>query len=576
MNKVSLNKIRKMQLGGWQQLGDQQTKQLQNIPYYSNNLIFNSVPTVPITPPYKSTISPNYSTSQSSLNGNPFKVRLNDQVQQNIKDYQQSTVDAMVNKQHKAQAWNQFVNTTGTVSNILNQITPQSYLGKYAYLAQGLDNAANTAAAAFPVAAPYIEAAQGLERMSRILGLATDNMTVQDTILDKVPGLGALNAAFGRRSHNLDINKETEETVGSDYGDTYQDIYKAKQKANKKYGLFSTGARHSANRFIDRMNNYQDVMTGISDNAQRVLSQSTDANIKRFSLGQDGGIKQQYLRVARIGAKLPKVKDKIEWQPVITIDNPIKLEKGGKTTRTLEQLIAYAKEQNPRFIQRMSEPLRYITLPNGQKATHKMGWGTSDFGNGEQPFIYSEIQEDDNGELKDFGKDAAKRALQKKNYFLVNNPEEARLFTNSEDLEHGYKSGWKDFFKPFYKNGGNVTIQVTVIKEPKEEPKEEPKNVIPDGALHAHKHHMDNADSLTQKGIPVVDDKGEQQAEIEKAELILNLQVTEELESLFKQYNEESNKKQKDKYAEQAGRLLVYQIIHNTDDRINLIDSINV
>lgn len=67
----------------------------------------------------------------------------------------------------------------------------------------------------------------------------------------------------------------------------------------------------------------------------------------------------------------------------------------------------------------MSEPLRYITLPNGQKATHKMSWGTSDFGNGEQPFIYSEIQEDDNGELKDFGKDAMKRAIQKKTISLL-------------------------------------------------------------------------------------------------------------------------------------------------------------
>lgn len=448
MNKVSLNKIRKMQLGGWQQLGDQQTKQLQNIPYYSNNLIFNSAPTVPITPPYKSTISPNYSVSQGSLNGNPFKVRLNDQVQQNIKDYQQSTVDAMVNKQHKAQTWNQFVNTAGTVSNILNQITPQSYLGKYAYLAQGLDNAANTAAAAFPAAAPYIAAAQGLERMNRILGWTTDNMTVQDTLLDKTP-FGVFNAALGKRSHNLDINKETEETVGSDYGDTYQDIYKAKEKANKKYGLFSTGARHRANRFIDRMNNYQDVMTGISDNAQRVLAQSTDSNIKRFSLGQDGGIKQQYLRVARIGAKLPKVKDKIEWQPVITIDNPIKLEKGG-----------------------------------------------------------------------------------------------------------------------------DITIQIAVVKEkPKQEEvkQEEPKNVIPDGALHAHKHHMDNTDSLTQKGIPVVDDKGEQQAEIEKDEIILHLKLTNKLEELQEKY-EKASKTEQDKLAIEAGKLLVEEILHNTIDNTNLID----
>lgn len=450
MNKVSLNKIRKMQLGGntWQQVGNQQVQNAFGGYYNGRNAYTEPV----LSRTYYPSALPVINTGnipQGSLNGNPFKVRLNDQVQQNIKDYQQSTVDAMVNKQHKAQTWNQFVNTAGTVSNILNQITPQSYLGKYAYLAQGLDNAANTAAAAFPAAAPYIEAAQGLERISRILGLATDNMTVQDTVLDKVPGLGALNAAFGKRSHNLDINKETEETVGSDYGDTYQDIYKAKEKANKKYGLFSTGARHNANRFIDRMNNYQDVMTGISDNAQRVLAQSTDANIMRYNLGQDGGIKQQYLRVARIGAKLPKVKDKIEWQPVITIDDPIKLEKGG-----------------------------------------------------------------------------------------------------------------------------DITIQIAVVKEkPKQEEvkQEEPKNVIPDGALHAHKHHMDNTDSLTQKGIPVVDDKGEQQAEIEKDEIILHLKLTNKLEELQEKY-EKASKTEQDKLAIEAGKLLVEEILHNTIDNTNLID----
>lgn len=116
--------------------------------------------------------------------------------------------------------------------------------------------------------------------------------------------------------------------------------------------------------------------------------------------------------------------------------------------------------------------------------------------------------------------------------------------------------------------------------KPKQEPEKveetNQKNVIPEGALHAHKHHMENAEDLTKKGIPVVDNKGEQQAEIERAELILSLEVTQELESLYKQYNEETSKDKKDKYAEQAGELLVYQIIHNTDDRINLIKSINV
>lgn len=116
--------------------------------------------------------------------------------------------------------------------------------------------------------------------------------------------------------------------------------------------------------------------------------------------------------------------------------------------------------------------------------------------------------------------------------------------------------------------------------KPKQEPEKieetNQKNVIPEGALHAHKHHMENAEDLTKKGIPVVDNNGEQQAEIERAELILSLEVTQELESLYKQYNEETSKDKKDKYAEQAGKLLVYQIIHNTDDRINLIKSINV
>ena len=460
MNKVSLNKIRKMQLGGWQQLGDQQTKQLQNIPYYSNNLIFNSVPTVPITPPYKSTISPNYSASQGSLNGNPFKVRLNDQVQQNIKDYQQSTVDAMI-KQHqqKLAKLGNIAGTVGKYADMASAFLPQNstYEGSYGHLAQGIDNLGNTASDVVmqfnPLIGGIMKSGMLLGKGLSAIGLGTDGMTLQDSILNNnvmnATPIGMLNAAFGKRSHNLDINKETEETVGSDYGDTYQDIYKAKQKANKKYGLFSTGARHSANRFIDRMNNYQDVMTGISDNAQRVLAQSTDANIKRFSLGQDGGIKQQYLRVARIGAKLPKVKDKIEWQPVITIDNPIKLEKGG-----------------------------------------------------------------------------------------------------------------------------DITIQIAVVKEkPKQEEvkQEEPKNVIPDGALHAHKHHMDNTDSLTQKGIPVVDDKGEQQAEIEKDEIILHLKLTNKLEELQEKY-EKASKTEQDKLAIEAGKLLVEEILHNTIDNTNLID----
>lgn len=467
----------------------------------------------------------------------------------------------------------------GTAADMISGILPINaiYNGSEGQLAHGLDSLGKSASdmvmKANPMVGGIMKGAMALGQGLSAIGLGTDGMTKQDAILNSnlmnVTPLGMINAAFGKRSHQFTINQDTIKSVGSDYDDTVGDIYDAKRKANKKYGLFSTHARHKANRFIDAINTRQNIMTDISDNARRILAQNSDANAIRFNMAQNGGINQQYLRIAKLGTKLPKIKEKIEWQPVITIDDPIKLEKGDKTVRTLEQLIAYAKEQNPRFIQRMSEPLRYITLSNGQKATHKMGWGTSDFGNGEQPFIYSEIQEDDNGELKDFGKDAMKRALQKKNYLLVNNPEEAELFTNSEDLEHGYKSGWKDFFKPFYKDGGNITIQVTVVKDkPKEE---EAKNVIPAGALHANKHHMDNADSLTQKGIPVVNDKGEQQAEIEKDEIILHLKLTNKLEELQEKY-EKASKTEQDKLAIEAGKLLVEEILHNTIDNTNLID----
>jgi hypothetical protein len=34
------------------------------------------------------------------------------------------------------------------------------------------------------------------------------------------------------------------------------------------------------------------------------------------------------------------------------------------------------------------------------------------------------------------------------------------------------------------------------------------KNVIPEGALHKNKHHMEHTEGLTQKGIPVVDNEG--------------------------------------------------------------------
>lgn len=65
-------------------------------------------------------------------------------------------------------------------------------------------------------------------------------------------------------------------------------------------------------------------------------------------------------------------------------------------------------------------------------------------------------------------------------------------------------------------------------------------NILPEGKLHAHNHHLEDVDErledLTKKGIPIVtvSETGElsQVAEVEKEELILHLELTEQVEAL--------------------------------------------
>ena len=138
-----------------------------------------------------------------------------------------------------------------------------------------------------------------------------------------------------------------------------------------------------------------------------------------------------------------------------------------------------------------------------------------------------------------------------------------------------------------FKNGGNIDLMKTFewVPEFKDGGKTKEsdipeieettqKNVIPEGALHKNKHHMEHAEGLTKKGIPVIDENGEQQAEIEHSEIIFTLEVTKKLEEYYQIfYSEESSNKEKEQAAIDAGKLLVYQILENTDDRTNLIES---
>lgn len=205
-----------------------------------------------------------------------------------------------------------------------------------------------------------------------------------------------------------------------------------------------------------------------------------------------------------------------------------------KKSRTLEELIEYAKQQNPRFVQRMSEPIKDIDLGDGKRGTHKLSYAEVDG----RTIVYPEIYEGEDGELIFDPKNAVKHALDNKD-FLEMSPEEAELFTADN-----YKQGWPEFFQK-YLQGGKF-------------------NLIPEGALHARKHNID-VEGITKKGIPVVsespDGKLEQQAEIEREEIIFRLEVTKKIEELAKDGSDEA--------AIEAGKLLVKEILYNTVDNTN-------
>ena len=101
-------------------------------------------------------------------------------------------------------------------------------------------------------------------------------------------------------------------------------------------------------------------------------------------------------------------------------------------------------------------------------------------------------------------------------------------------------------------------------------------SVIPEGALHARKNNMEGAgEDITNKGIPVVDNKGEQQAEIERNEVIFSKKITDKIEELYKKYSsEETKESEKDEIAIEMGKILTCELMNNTDDRTGLIEEV--
>ena len=414
------------------------------------------------------------------------------------------------------------------------------------------------------------------------LGGGTDQQTTADKWMDSALfswNIGMLNGFAGKNTQDFGVDHSIMSQVGSSYGDSVNTISEAADKAGKKYGLFSAKARKKADAAINLARSQQNAMGNIADTAatQRLAVQSMGEQAGlAYSMMTSGGYDQKYTYAAKQGGSLEWNPDiELDWEPQVELnwELPVFKEGGnidineelewipelqsGNKIRTIEELIEYAKKQNPRFIQRLSKEPRGIKFTDDEGKEAEGSHYLESMGE----YVIPRIQEVD-GELQFFNpQDALNKAIETGNYLKLD-PEEAIIFAKQ------YKQGWPDFFKKFKEGGSLGDSDIPEIEETTQ------KNVIPEGALHKNKHHMEHAEGLTKKGIPVIDDDGDQQAEIEHSEIIFTLEVTKKLEEYYEIfYSDKSSNKEKEQAALDAGKLLVYQILENTEDRTGLIDS---
>ena len=444
----------------------------------------------------------------------------------------------------------------------------------------------------------------------------TDQMTGADKFFDSGIGTilgGFINQIGAQKSDPFATDVEALETVGSSYGGTSHDISEAARKANKKYGLFSSGARKKANEAARQVAAIQNTMAGVADTArdQRLAVQSMGEQAGlAYSMMTDGGYNQKYTYAAKHGGLLewnPVVE--LEWEPRVELNWELPTFKEGGSVEFVEEL-----EWIPEFKdggKTEEYPKEYIefkaSLPDNQRNTSEDDyrtylywqlWGkpknfqyTLEHPDESGNYMYTWDNSDNSYHASTIAwKDGVGYFMKPKHHSTLNyeldwynkglvteeggkqremTPEERKEWeefkANYELVDDG------DFYKYIPKNKQGGSLGDSDIPETEETTQ---KNVIPEGALHKNKHHMEHAEGLTKKGIPVVDEDGEQQAEIEHSEIIFTLEVTKKLEEYYEIfYSEESTNKEKEQAALDAGKLLVYQILENTEDRTGLIES---
>ena len=390
------------------------------------------------------------------------------------------------------------------------------------------------------------------------LGVGTDQMTTTDKILDskfmKLTPMGLVNAFGAKKADTIYKDNETWEQQGSAYGGSMAKVDDALTKSGKKYVAFSGKARRKANAQIAEAKRQQNLVSDINQEAQDAFAASNYSGIGlRNELALSGGYRN--MAVGRNGMKILDAESQWAREVLNKAREVNKLQKGGK----VDGITGAAPK--------ITFESWYETVPSDRNDTTSYNlrrafelapkeeleaWRTSsveDLRNGKNHL--NSVYLNPKTGIYEFMKAKNHPTLKYELEWYNSKDPEAIKFRNAYDLD---MSG--DYYKYVPKKfaeGGKV-------------------NVIPDGALHAHKHHLEDIspeyEQVTSKGIPVVTEeeggKLKQHAEIERNEIIFRLEVTKKLEELMKDGSDDA--------AIEAGKLLAHEIINNTVDNTGLME----
>lgn len=491
--------------------------------------------------------------------------------------------------------------TIGAASDLVGSFMPQKteYDGAKGDITQTMDSVYDGISDAAMSLGPVGMLAGGIMKGGALLGKGlnalgggTDGMTSTDAILGSsflsLTPLGLVNGFGGKKADTITKDNEAFAQVGSSYTGSESSVNDALQKSGKKYGLLSSGARKRANEEIAEAKRQQSIISDISQDVQdrtaiRTAMAAINGNRRGFHM--QGGYDQAAIRVGRQGMPielLEKARTIIKAQQGTKISDPFQV-----------YLQSLPENQRDSTNYRVKDYWEYNGRPKDFEEAKRKGMFVEqeDFDDtgkslGKSWHGFTVAENPNTGELE-FMKSSQHPTIQKELDWY--NSDDGADFRSQYELvktEPYYKYvKRKTPIKqetPQHKNGGSIIELISETTISLVDPLNVPEfqnggsiNVIPDGALHARKHNM-NLDGITEKGIPVVSEKDngkiEQQAEIEKEEVIFRLEVTQKLEELEKKYySEEASQKEKDEYALEAGKLITEELLHNTKDNAGLL-----